>query len=195
MNRPDPVMETTYRENGLFVRTFENQKRMQTIWSSATLRTTPLWNLFLFSLTGGVNHYISEGYTYKHEYTNWFYRARVMAQYESWMAMFEMQSRWNNFYGETLTGGENMHGLMIVYNYKNIQAGLAVINPFIDNYKWINENWNQYASYTRSNYINESSQAFILKFVWNFNFGRKYDAGQKKLNNADTESGVINVGK
>ncbi|MDR0430552.1 MAG: TonB-dependent receptor family protein [Tannerellaceae bacterium] len=195
MNRPNAVMETTYRENNLFIRTFENHKRMQTIWSSVTLRSNPLWNIFMFSLTGGVNHYISDGNTYQHKYTNWFYRAQMMAMYKRWIGVFEMQSRWNNFYGETLTGGENMHNLMVAYNYKNVQVGLVVINPFVDNYKRINENWNQYASYKRSNYCNESSQAFILKFAWNFNFGRKYDSAQKKLDNADTDTGIINAGK
>lgn len=194
-NMPNPVMEETTRENGLFVRSFANQKRMQKIHSFLTFRTGPWWNILQLSLTGGVNHYISEGHTYSHRYTNWYYRAEVMAQYKGWMGMFGIKSRWNDFFGETLAGGENLHQLMLAYNYKNIQVGLIVINPFVDNYKRENENWNQYASSIRSNYINESSRAFLLKFAWNFNFGRKYDTVRKKVNNGDYNSGIMSVGK
>ena len=118
-----------------------------------------------------------------------------MAQYKNFMALFDIQSRWNNFFGETLTGGENMHRLMVTYRYKNIQAGLMVMNPFVDDYKRVNENWNQYTSNTRSNFVNESSRAFILKFAWNFNFGRKYGSVRKKVYNEDSNSGVMSVGK
>lgn len=194
-NMPNPVMEETTRENGLFVRSFANQKRMQKIHSFLTFRTGPWWNILQLSLTGGVNHYISKGHSYSHRYTNWYYRAQVMAQYKGWMGMFGIQSRWNDFFGETLVGGENMHHLMLAYNYKNIQVGLIVINPFMDNYKTENENWNQYASSIRSNYINESSRVFLLKFSWNFNFGRKYDSIRKKVSNSDSNSGVMSVGK
>ena len=76
-NMPNPVMEETTRENGLFVRSFANQKRMQKIHSFLTFRTGPWWNILQLSLTGGVNHYISEGHTYSHRYTNWYYRAAV----------------------------------------------------------------------------------------------------------------------
>ncbi|WP_085536247.1 TonB-dependent receptor [Massilibacteroides vaginae] len=195
INMSDPVMETTYRENGTFIRTYENQERMQKIWSSITLKTAPWWDILQFSLTGGLNHYISEGQTYRHNYSNWFYRGQVMAQYKNFMALFDIQSRWNNFFGETLTGGENMHRLMVTYRYKNIQAGLMVMNPFVDDYKRVNENWNQYTSNTRSNFVNESSRAFILKFAWNFNFGRKYGSVRKKVYNEDSNSGVMSVGK
>lgn len=194
-NMPNPVMEVTTRENGLFVRSYLNQKRMQKILSSVTLRTAPLWNIFQMSLTGGVNHYISEGQNYLHKYTNWYYRVQMMAQYKAWLAVFELKSRWNDFFGETLLGGENMHAIMLAYNYKKVQIGLMVINPFVDNYKRENENWNQYASSIRSNYINESSRAFLLKFAWNFNFGRKYDAVRKKVYNGDYNSGVMSAGK
>ena len=127
-NMPNPVMEVTTRENGLFVRSYLNQKRMQKILSSVTLRTVPLWNVLQLLLTGGVNHYISEGQNYLHKYTNWYYRAQVMAQYKGWMGLFGIQSRWNDFFGETLIGGENMHRLMLAYNYKNIQIGLIAVS-------------------------------------------------------------------
>jgi len=70
-----------------------------------------------------------------------------------------------------------------------------MFNPFADNYKQENENWSQYASYKRSNYIKESSRMFLMQFTYNFSFGRKFKGDQKRLNNTDDDSGVMSTGK
>ena len=74
-----------------------------------------------------------------------------------------------------------------------LMVGLRVINPFTDNYKQETENWNQYASFRRSNYIKESSRLFIATISYNFSFGRKFSAGQKKVNNADNDLSLIHI--
>ena len=52
-----------------------------------------------------------------------------------------------------MSGGENIQGIQLGYRHKDLMVGLRVINPFTDNYKQETENWNQYASFRRSNYI------------------------------------------
>ena len=99
--------------------------------------------------------------------------------------MYMLMTIWNWFKGETMSGGENIQGIQLGYRHKDLMIGLRVFNPFTDNYKQETENWNQYASFHRSNYIKESS----------FSFGRKFSAGQKKVNNADNDSGVMSTGK
>ena len=84
---------------------------------------------------------------------------------------------------------------MALYNHKNLSLGVGVINPFSDNYKVKTENWNQYASYKKAMYIKESSRLFVVSLTYNFSFGRTYKAGQKRLNNADNDSGVMSTGK
>lgn len=69
------------------------------------------------------------------------------------------------------------------------------LNKLDYNYKQETENWNQYASFHRSNYIKESSRLFVATISYNFSFGRKYNATQKKVNNADNDSGVMSTGK
>ena len=44
-------------------------------------------------------------------------------------------------------------------------------------------------------YIKESSRLFVASVTYNFSFGRTYKAGQKRLNNADNDSGVMSTGK
>jgi hypothetical protein len=73
--------------------------------------------------------------------------------------------------------------------------GVGAFNPFTDNYKVENENWNQFASYKTKSYIKESSRMFLVSLSYNFSFGRKFKATQRKVNNSDNESGVMSTGK
>ncbi|MDR0829956.1 MAG: TonB-dependent receptor, partial [Prevotellaceae bacterium] len=103
---------------------------------------------------------------------------------------------WDWFYGETMSGGEkNMLMLMLGYQHKDISVNVGIMNPFTDNYKQDSENRSQYASYKKSNYINESSRMVVLQFSYNFSFGRAFNSQQKMLNNADDDSGVMKTEK
>ncbi|WP_287619348.1 TonB-dependent receptor [Parabacteroides sp.] len=195
INAPHAIMESTRLEEGMFVRTFDNQDRWQKINASLTLRSGLLFKMLQVSLTGGVNSYWSDGLDYSHHYTNWYGNIQAMAMYKNWMAMFQWQSNWNHFWGESIYGGENMHALMVMYRHKNLMVGVGAMNPFADNFKIVNENWNKMASYKRTSYVNESSKMFFVRLAWNFSFGRKYNAKPKKLNNQDTDTGILNAGK
>ena len=81
------------------------------------------------------------------------------------------------------------------YKYKDLRLGVGAFNPFTDNYKVENENWNQFASYKTKSYIKESSRMFLVSLSYNFSFGRKFKATQRKVNNSDNESGVMSTGK
>ena len=62
---------------------------------------------------------------------------------------------------------ENLYMLSVMYKHKRITVGVGMGNPFVDNYKRINE-------------------------TWNFPFGRNYQSGGKKIWNQDTDTGVMN---
>jgi len=177
------------------VQTWNNQKDWQRMASRLTMRVGPVKNIATLSVAGGVNHYISNGNTYHHEYTNWFTDIQLNGMYKSFTAVFGLQSHWNWFYGETMSGGENIHYLMLGYKHKNLSFMAGLFNPFADNYKVDIENRSQYASYKKSMYINESSRMSVLNFTYNFSFGRSFKAGQKRINNVDEDSGVMSTGK
>ena len=193
--KPKAIMDEKFIEGNSFINTFDNQNKWQRLSAETTLKAQPFKDVLQLSVTGGVNHYLSDGNSYSHEYTNWFYRADMSAKYKKFMLAFQIQSNWNWFWGENIYGGENYHILQLKYNHKNISVGAGVFNPFADNYKTVNENWSKVASVKRAMYINESSRMIALSFTWNLNFGRSYQSAQKKLNNSDNDSGVITNGK
>lgn len=63
--------------------------------------------------------------------------------------------------------------------------------PFSSQYKRETENRNRYAPYLNYGYSNDFSRMLILTFSWNFDFGRKFKGGNKKLNNRDTDAGIV----
>lgn len=195
INLPNPIMASTYRENNMFIRTFENQQRWQKINGEITLKVNRLWDFLQLSVTGGVTQTLSKGNTYSHKYTNLYYRASIFAMYKKWTLTFDIANNRNDIWGETVRGGENMHALMAMYNLKNISIGAGVMNPFMDNFKIVGENRNQYASNQHISYANEISRLFVLRFAWNFTYGRKQKITDKKIINKDTDTGIMNISK
>ena len=193
--QPDAIMDEKYLEGNKIIQTWDNQKNWQRVVASVNLRVGPIKDILQFSVNGGMNHYMSNGNTYTHRYTNWWCDANVSVTWKNWSLMYMLMTNWNWFKGETMSGGENIQGIQLGYRHKDLMIGLRVFNPFTDNYKQETENWNQYASFHRSNYIKESSRLFVATISYNFSFGRKFSAGQKKVNNADNDSGVMSTGK
>lgn len=192
---PKVIMEEKFWENGKIVQTWNNQRNWQYLTSTLTLRVGPIKEIVQFSFSGGVNHFLSNGNTYAHRYTNWFCEAEVSAAYKNWKLMYMLKTNWNRFFGETMNGGENIQMVGLDYKHKNLSAGIGVFNPFIDNFKLDKENRNRFASYKRSTYIKESSRLFTVNVSYHFSFGRTYSASGKRLNNSDTDAGVMSTGK
>lgn len=192
---PNAIMDEKYQEGNKIIQTWNNQKNWQRVVGSAMFRVGPIKDILQFSFTGGVNHYISNGNTYSHRYTNWYCNMQALLTWKKFMLMYQMNTNWNRFWGETLEGGENIQMFMAKYNFKNLSLGIGAFNPFSDNWKVQSENWNQYASSKKTSYIKESSRLFVVSVSYNFSFGRTYKAGQKRLNNSDSDSGVMSTGK
>jgi hypothetical protein len=193
---PSAVMEEKFREGGRIVQTRANQKSWQNMGATADLRVGPVKDILTVTLNGGVNHYISHGNTYRHVYTNPFLYATVTAGYKNFQALFTWNILTSNhFYGETMNGGERIHGFFIDYKHRNMSFGIGGFNPFVNNYRIDRENRSEYASYKRSQYVNNLSRMFMFRFSYNIDFGRTFRSAQKRLNNADNDAGVMKAGK
>ena len=192
---PNAIMDEKYQEGNKIIQTWNNQKNWQRVVGFAMFRVGPIKDILQFSFTGGVNHYISNGNTYSHRYTNWYCNMQASLTWKKFMLMYQMNTNWNRFWGETLEGGENIQMFMAKYNFKNLSLGIGAFNPFSDNWKVQSENCNQYASSKKTSYIKESSRLFVVSVSYNFSFGRTYKVGQKRLNNSDSDSGVMSTGK
>ena len=187
---PNPIMEKIIMENNLFVHTYDNHKNWQKFNSELTFTAGPIKDFLMFSLTGGFNHFVSNGNSYSHKYTNFYYRASVMARYKKLSGVFQIYNANDNFYGETLNGGESMHLFMLSYNIRRCNLGVGVMQPFSE-YKRFDENRNIHTSSEMTSNTKNLSGMVLLKLAWNCEFGRKVNGGNKRFNNQDTDSGIM----
>ncbi|MDR2118629.1 MAG: carboxypeptidase-like regulatory domain-containing protein [Tannerellaceae bacterium] len=192
---PRAIMEEKQLEGRKIIQTWNNQKDWQWLGASLNLRVGPLWNVFELSVTSQLNHYISRGNHYLHRYTNWYNNVEGNFLWKQFSLGGGIDTPWDRFHGETMDGGENLHYVMLGYRHKLLSVRLGMFNPFADNYYEISENRSAYASYRKTNYINESSRMIMLRLSYNFSFGRTFKAGEQRLHNADEDSGVMNTGK
>lgn len=193
--QPKAIMDEKRIDNNKIVQTWDNQKNWQRFANRLTVRVGPIKDILQVSVAGGVNHYVSNGNEYKHRYTNWFASANVSATYKKFTLGGGLETNWNWFFGETMHGGENIHYILLSYKHKNISLGAGMFNPFVDNYKQESENRSHYASYKKSNSIKESSRMCMIRFSYNFSFGRKFTGSQKRVSNSDDDAGVMRTGK
>ena len=193
--RPNAIMDEKYVEGNKIVQTWNNQQNFQRLYVMVGMRTGLARNILQLSLRGGIQHFISNGNTYNHTYTNWFTVSDISAKYRNVSVGMGIETNRDFFMGETMRGGEFLHFAMTNYTYRNVSLTFMIYNPFVDNYHWENENRSQYASYRRVMYNNDSSRLLGVHFSWNFSFGRKFNATQKKLNNVDEDAGVMSTGK
>ncbi len=117
---------TKYQDGDKIVQTWDNQKDWQKLSGRLTLRIGPIKDMLQFSFTGGVNHYMSHGNTYSHTYTNWYCNAEASFNYKQFSLYWQMNTNWNNFWGETLSGGENIQVLVMYYTHKNLRVGFSI---------------------------------------------------------------------
>lgn len=186
-----PIMEQIDVVDNKFIRTKDNQQSWQKLNSELELSIRPLKDYLTLKWTTGVSYFDSKGNNYHHTYTNWYYRADANANYKNWAMMFQLVSHCNDFFGEKLIYGENHHILGLTYKHKKLTLGMMVLNPFNNN--WSSGSENRSAQVTSRNILhsNETSRLFCINLEYNFSFGRKRESIQKRLNNQDTDSGIM----
>ncbi|MDN5552789.1 TonB-dependent receptor [Prevotella sp.] len=193
----NPVMEETLREGNKFIRTQQNQKSWQSLNPELGIEVGPLFKLFTFNITTGMNYYDSYGFNYHHYYTNWYYDVEAMMQYKNLTLLLKGKNHCNSFYGETMTSSESLMMAMARYKIKKMSLGLIIINPFSSrqSYNLPTINYNSFAPSHQTMHIRESARLIALTLNWDISFGRKYDGGHKLRNNEDKDSGAIKSGK
>lgn len=186
-----PTMEQILFEDGKFVRTTVNHKGFHRIYIETTLKVKPLKDHITLSVTPGMNRYISYGNDFTHTYTNWYTRASLNTNYKQFYFTAEVYTRWNNFWGETLDLGEQIHMISAGYNAKKWSVGAMMFNPFIKSYTIGSRNYSALTPTRSDVYTDKLGQTLVLTFSMNLNFGRQFKSVNKRINNDDSDSGIM----
>lgn len=186
-----PIMETVTLENGKFVKTSENQKSFHRLNIQTTLSLKPYKDYITISVRPRLNRYISNGNGYTHTHTNWRMGFSIFGNYKKWYAGSEVYSRYNNLWGESFNRGERFHLITAGYNNTKWSVGLTMLNPFSKNYDIGTSNRSALTPNKQIAYSDKLAQVFVVNVSLNLDFGRQYKAASKRLQNEDTDSGVL----
>lgn len=187
-----PIMEETLYENGKFVRTSANQRGFHRLNLSATVQVAPSWlNYLSVSVTPFFNRYISYGNNYTHTYSNFGLRGSIMGMYKNWSAMVQMNTSYQDLWGETITKDEKEHSIAIGYNRDKWSVQAMIVNPFTKKYDNENVNLSGLASSRYVCYTKNFTRALMINVSFNLDFGKNHRESGKRINNSDTDTGIL----
>ena len=194
----NPIMESIFVEDGKLILKDENQRSFQSLnaelmvgINGATL--FGLKDFLTLYASGGYTRSWSEGLNYSHMYDEFYYSVMAQVQYKDFSLLGQFRKVQNNFFGETIKKNENQTAFMAMYTRRNLQAGIGIMFPFTNNYKVGKERISEVAPFRSETFVRETGQMVVLRVGYTFEFGRKHKAGNKGLNNSDTDSGIINM--
>lgn len=190
-----PIMETTYQEDGHFIRTTENHKGFHRLNIETAIQVRPYKEYISIKLTPFLNRYISQGNSYTHTHTNIGLRGNLMAMYKNWALMAEMNTSNHTLWGETLTKEEKLHTIMAGYNTEKWSIAAGVLNPFTKKYEQEIENLSRQAPYRQLAYSRNLSPMFMVNVSFNLDFGKKRNGAGRRINNKDTDTGILSGNK
>ncbi len=208
-----PIMEESYEQiidgTPMVVRTYANHRGFHRLQVAPSVQVRLLQNHLIFTVAPFANYYVSLGNTYTHKHFNPGVRAGVMGMYNNWQFFGEVTTRSNNLWGETLEYGEFYHHIGLGYNadsqsqQKARSLGVSgwgframLMNPFsVKGYSIETKNLSALAPNTQHAEMRDFRQMLILSFYCNLDFGtQRADAG-KRINNEDTDSGILTATK
>lgn len=185
----NPIMESVKEQDNIFLIMPKNMNSWNKYNAEMIIKVGMIKNILQFSLTGGYNHFNSQGENYSHTHSNFYYNVNILAMYKKWMFVGRIQPFDENLYGETVTKSGNYHYLAIQYNANNFSFGIGAFNPFKNVSRTILENKNNQAPFRRESF-SSASQTIVATLTWNFSFGRTHSSGNNSLNNQDSDYGI-----
>ena len=190
-----PIMEETLYENGMFVRTYDNQKAFHRLNFQANLQLQPFKQYVSIKLNPYFNRYVSRGNTYTHTHSNWGFRGSIIGMYKNWIAMLDMFTSYHEFWGETINMGEAVHSIALGYNKEKWAIQGMVYNPFTKDYHQGVENVSKLAPNKQLAFSWDFCPMFMLNVSFNLNFGKQKSELKQRIQNSDTDAGILSGSK
>ncbi len=191
----NPIMEETTFEDNKFVRTFANQQGFHRLNVQATVQVFPFRDYIQVRLTPFFNRYISNGKDYTHTHSNWGFRGSIMAMYKNWGMMIDMNTSYHELWGETVTKGERLHSIAVGYNTEKWGIQAMLMNPFTKRYEQGVDNLSRLAPYKQIAYSDDFKRMVMINVSFNLDFGKQRGISGKRINNSDTDTGILSGSK
>ena len=191
-----PIMEETFEEiidgSPYAIRMYDNQRGYHKLHVSPSVQVKLLDNKLMFNVTPFVKYMVSQGNNYHHEHVNYGVRGGIFYLLKGWRFYADVVTAQHNLWGETLTLGELTHDIGINYNSDHFGFGIMMVNPFSPHgSRTITKDLSALAPTSNTAVMQNYRQVLMLNFNVNLDFGTKHREGWKRIDNEDTESGIL----
>ena len=191
-----PIMEETFEEiidgSPYAIRMYDNQRGYHKLNVSPSVQVKLLDNKLMFNVTPFVKYMVSQGNNYNHEHVNYGVRGGIFYLLKGWRFFADVVTAQHNLWGETLTLGELTHDIGINYNSEHFGFGIMMVNPFSPHgSRTITKDLSALAPTSNTAVMQNYRQVLMLNFNFNLDFGTKHREGWKRIDNEDTESGIL----
>ena len=192
-----PIMEETFEEiidgSPYAIRMYDNQRGYHKLHVSPSVQVKLLDNKLMFNVTPFVKYMVSQGNNYHHEHVNYGVRGGIFYLLKGWRFFADVVTAQHNVWGETLTLGELTHDIGINYNSEHFGFGIMMVNPFSPHgSRTVTKDLSALAPTANTAVMQNYRQVLMLYFNFNLDFGsRASTRGYQRINNEDTESGIL----
>ena len=196
-----PIMEETFEEiidgSPYAIRMYDNQRGYHKLNVSPSVQVKLLDNKLMFNVTPFVKYMVSQGNNYHHEHVNYGVRGGIFYLLKGWRFYADVVTAQHNLWGETLTLGELTHDIGINYNAEHYGFGIMMVNPFSPHGSTtVTKDLSALAPTANTAVMQNYRQVLMLNFNVNLDFGsRASTRGYQRINNEDTESGILSGAK
>ena len=195
-----PIMEETFEEiidgSPYAIRMYDNQRGYHKLNVSPSVQVKLLDNKLMFNITPFVKYMVSQGNNYNHEHVNYGVRGGIFYLLKGWRFFADVVTAQHNLWGETLTLGELTHDIGINYNSEHFGFGIMMVNPFSPHgSRTVTKDLSALAPTANTAVMQNYRQVLMLNFNVNLDFGTKHNEGWKRIDNEDTESGILSGSK
>ena len=196
-----PIMEETFEEiidgSPYAIRMYDNQRGYHKLNVSPSVQVKLLDNKLMFNVTPFVKYMVSQGNNYNHEHVNYGVRGGIFCLLKGWRFYADVVTAQHNLWGETLTLGELTHDIGINYNSEHFGFGIMMVNPFSPHgSRTVTKDLSALAPTANTAVMQNYRQVLMLNFNVNLDFGsRASTRGYQRINNEDTESGILSGAK
>lgn len=195
--QPRMVMEETLYDasRGLFIRTYDNQRSFHRFTPELYLNYSPFGDYLRMNISGGLNHFQSNGNSYSHTYTDPFYVISLNSDVKNFNFNLLIYKRSYSFSGETSREADRFNRLGIGYRIGKVQLSASFSTQFTSSARYRSKNHSAIAPYVTDQRFGDIYPGFEIGFSYHLDFGRKYKSVDRKLYNSDNESGILNSRK
>ena len=135
---------------------------------------SPFGDYLRMNISGGLNHFQSNGNSYSHTYTDPFYVISLNSDVKNFNFNLLIYKRSYSFSGETSREADRFNRLGIGYRIGKVQLSASFSTQFTSSARYRSKNLSAIAPYVTDQRFGDIYPGFEIGFSYHLDFGRKY---------------------